>query len=166
MLSPRAYVTTDRLAALSTTLSRAKRAERLRLPRPEPADSIVDVPRIPAAPYRHALDIADVRVMVADQTLRAVRDTVRLRDALGDSDPARCNLLVVNRAGEGGRHALTLGEMARVRLSAKFVIPFRPKLFTAPGLARHGPVTEAVASLAAEISGRTSEQNPWWRFAR
>lgn len=125
---------------------------------------IADVPRIPAAPYRRALDIADVRVIVADQTLRSVRDTVRLRETLGEGDPEHCNLLVVNRSGEGGRQAMTLEEMARVRLRPKCVIPFRPKLFAAPGLARHGAMTAAIAALAAEISGRMPEPRRWWRI--
>jgi len=127
---------------------------------------IADVPRIPAAPFRRALDIADIRVVVADQTLRSVRDAVRLRDALGDGDAAHRNLLVVNRSGEGGRQALTLEEMAKVELRPKVVIPFRPKLFTGTGLARRGAFTEAVAALAAEISGRMPERKPWWRFAK
>ena len=124
---------------------------------------IADVPRIPAAPYRQALDIADVRVIVADQTLRAVRDTVRLRDALGEREGKRRNFLVINRSGEGGPGAMTLEEMGRVRLHPDFVIPFRPRLFTAPGVARRGAFTEAVSALAAEISGRTPERKPWWR---
>jgi len=41
---------------------------------------IADVPRIPTAPYWQALDTADLRIIVADQTLRSVRDTVRLRE--------------------------------------------------------------------------------------
>ena len=127
---------------------------------------IADVPRIPAAPYRQALDIADVRVIVADQTLRSVRDTVRLRDALGERDPASSDFLVVNRSGEGGCQAVTLAEMAKVKLRPNFVIPFRPKLFTVPGPARRGAFTEAVAALAAEISGRVPERKQWWRLSR
>ncbi len=127
---------------------------------------IADVPRIPAAPYRQALDIADVRVIVADQTLRSVRDTVRLRDVLGERDPASSDFLVVNRSGEGGCQAVTLEEMAKVKLRPNFVIPFRPKLFTAPGPAGRGAFTEAVAALAAEISGRVPERKQWWRLSR
>jgi pilus assembly protein CpaE len=127
---------------------------------------IADVPRVPAAPYRRALDIADIRVIVADQTLRSVRDTVRLRDALGEGNAAHRNLLVVNRSGKGGRQAITLEEMAKVDLHPEVVIPFRPKLFAATGLARRGAFTEAVAALAAEISGRMPERNPWWRFVK
>jgi pilus assembly protein CpaE len=127
---------------------------------------IADVPRIPAAPYRQALDIADVRVIVADQTLRSARDTVRLRDALGERNPASSDFLVVNRSGEGGCQAVTLAEMAKVKLRPNFVIPFRPKLFTVPGPARRGAFTEAVAALAAEISGRVPERKQWWRLSR
>jgi pilus assembly protein CpaE len=127
---------------------------------------IADVPRVSAAPYRQVLDIADVRVIVADQTLRSVRDTVRLRDALGEGRAAHGDFLVVNRSGEGGRRAMTLEEMAKVKLRPNFVIPFRPKLFTAPDPAWRGAFTEAVAALAAEISGRTPEPKRWWRLAR
>ena len=127
---------------------------------------IADVPRTPAAPYRQALDIADVRVIVADQTLRSVRDTVRLRDALGEGNAKSGDFLVVNRSGEGGWQAVTLEEMANVKLRPNLVIPFRPKLFTVPGPARRGAFTDAVAALAAEISGRVPERKQWWRLSR
>jgi pilus assembly protein CpaE len=131
---------------------------------------ILDVPRIPAAPYRRALEMADTRVIVADQTLRSVRDTVRLRAALGDGDGNRRNLLVVNRHGEGGRHAVTLQEMQEV-LEAKptSVIPFQPTLFaTATGstriaAARRGKFGEAISALALGLSGRTQGRRRWWR---
>ncbi len=72
---------------------------------------IADVPRITATPYRLALDIADHRIIVSDHTLRSVRDTARLRTALGGSDAAHRNVLVINRSGEGGRREVTLEEM-------------------------------------------------------
>jgi pilus assembly protein CpaE len=127
---------------------------------------IVDVPRLPGAPYRRSLDMADIRVIVADQTLRSVRDTVRLQAALGEGRAVHSNLLVVNRNGEGGRYAMTLDEMAKVNLRPNVVIPFRPKLYTAAGLARYSRLTEALAVLATEISGHMPERTPWWRFAR
>ena len=58
-------------------------------------------------------------IIVADQTLRSVRDTVRLRAAFGEGDAAHRNLLVVNRNGEGGRHAMTLDEMGKVNRAAE-----------------------------------------------
>jgi pilus assembly protein CpaE len=126
---------------------------------------IADIPRVAAPPYQRALDIADVRIIVADQTLRSVRDTVRLRDAFGPGEGTHCNLVVVNRSGEGGRRALTLQEMSGVKVTPDFVIPFRPKLFTVSGLPRRGPIAAVIAALAAEISGRAPERVPWWSFA-
>jgi pilus assembly protein CpaE len=127
---------------------------------------IVDMPRLPGAPYRHCLDMADIRVIVADQTLRSVRDTVRLQAALGEGNAAHRNLIVVNRSGEGGRYAMTLDDMGKVNLRPNFVIPFRPKLFTAEGLARHSSFTNAVAAIAMEISGHMPGRTSWWRLAK
>jgi hypothetical protein len=74
-------------------------------------------------------------------------------------------MLVVNRIGEGGRRAMTLAEMTKVKLQPNFVIPFRPRLFTAPGPLRRGALTQVVAALAGEISGRAIGRKRWWRFA-
>jgi pilus assembly protein CpaE len=127
---------------------------------------IVDVPRLPGTPYRRSLDMADIRIIVADQTLRSVRDTVRLKAALGEGNAAHRNLMVVNRSGEGGRYVMTLDEMAKVDLRPNIIIPFRPKLFTAAGLTRHSRFTEAVSALATDISGHMPEQTSWWRSMR
>ena len=131
---------------------------------------ILDVPRIPAAPYRRALEMADFRIMVADQTLRSVRDTLRLRTTLAEGDNKHRNLLVVNRHGEGGRHALTLQEMQDVlEVKPKTVIPFRPALFTTVtgsariAAARRGKFGAAIAALALSLSGGEPERRRWWR---
>jgi pilus assembly protein CpaE len=130
---------------------------------------ILDVPRIPAPPYRRALEMADFRITVADQTLRSVRDTVRLRNALGEGEGKRRNLVVVNRHGEGGRHAVTLHEMQHVlEVKPKSVIPFQPTLFTTVAggtkiaAARRGKFTDAIAALTLELSGRPPERRRWW----
>jgi pilus assembly protein CpaE len=126
---------------------------------------VADVPRTPGSAFWQALDTADLRIIVADQTLRSVRDTVRLREAFNASRAEHSNMLVVNRSGEGGRRAMSLAEMTKVKLQPNFVIPFRPKLFTAPGPLRRGALTEVVAALAGEISGRAIGRKRWWRFA-
>jgi pilus assembly protein CpaE len=134
---------------------------------------IVDVPRIPAASYRRALDTADFRILVGDQTLRSVRDIVRLRDVLGEGDSKQRNSFVVNRYGEGGRHSVTLQEMQHVLgLQAKTVIPFLPAVFAAAAngtrvaAARPSKFTDAIASLVLELSGRSPERRRWWSSAR
>lgn len=134
---------------------------------------IVDVPRIAIAPYRHALDTAELRVIVADQTLHAVRDAVRLRAALGQSEAGHRDLVVINRGGEGGRHAVTVDEMSNVlEVRPRTVIPYQPKLFAkSAGAGRvaveeRGEFADAIAALANEISGRPAERRGWWRFSK
>jgi pilus assembly protein CpaE len=134
---------------------------------------ILDVPRISAAHYIKALDMANFRVVVADQTLRAARDAVRLRAALAAGSGYR-NILVINRGGEGGRRAVTLGEMQSIlELKPKTVIPFQPAWFTlaassrAPvAAARRGKFGDAIAGLALELSGRPPQRRRWWGSGR
>jgi pilus assembly protein CpaE len=134
---------------------------------------ILDVPRTPAPPYRRALDVADFRIMVADQTLRSMRDTMRLRGLLGVGDGAHRNLVVVNRHGEGGRHAVSLREMHHVlELRPRTIIPFQPGWFAAANhqaqiaAARRGKFTDAIAALALELSGRPQGRRRWWSTAK
>jgi pilus assembly protein CpaE len=131
---------------------------------------ILDVPQIPAEPYRRALAMADFRVTVADQTVRSMRDAVRLRKVLGESDGGHHNILVINRYGEGGRHAVSVEEIQHVlEMPPKSVFPFQPTLFTkATGgakiaVAQRGKFTDAIARLALELSGRPPPRRRWWR---
>jgi pilus assembly protein CpaE len=133
---------------------------------------IADIPRITATPYRLALDVADHRVIVADHTLRSVRDTARLRTALGGSASAHRNVLVINRSGETGRREVPLEEMRNyTTMRLKIVIPFQPKLFAAGAgkarvvAAQRGKFATAVAALAGEISGGMLERRRWWSWA-
>jgi Flp pilus assembly CpaE family ATPase len=114
--------------------------------------------------------MADFCVLVADQTLRSVRDTLRLRTALGEGSAKRRDILVVNRHGEGGRHAVTLQEIQHVvEAKPKSVIPFQPSLFTTVSgaakiaVARRGKFADAIAALALEMSGRPPARRRWWR---
>jgi pilus assembly protein CpaE len=131
---------------------------------------IVDVPDLIAEPNRRVLDLANLRVVVADRTLRSVRDTARLRLALGEGDLQHRNVLVINRNGEGGRHAVKLNEMRGiVEMEPRCVIPFQPHLFSAAAGAgwlaaeRRNRFTDGVATLAGELSGRSSERRGWRR---
>jgi pilus assembly protein CpaE len=134
---------------------------------------ILDVPRIPEPPYQRALDLADFRIIIGDQTLRSVRDTVRLRTTLNEADAKHRTLFVVNRQGEGGRHAVTLQEMRKVLdLRPSAVIPFHPTSFVAAvtnsqvAAARRGKFAEAIGALVLELSGRRPERRRWWSSAK
>jgi len=132
---------------------------------------IVDVPRIATAPYRSVLDMADYRVIVADQTLQSARDAARLRAVLAEDGSRHRNLLVVNRGGEGGRRAVTVKEMESVlELRPSVVIPYEPVAFVKamnagqPAVARRGHFSTSVAALATAMSGRETNRRRWWRF--
>jgi pilus assembly protein CpaE len=131
---------------------------------------IVDIPRVTGPAFRKVLQMADVRVIVLDPTLRAIRDTVRIRE-LFPEDAEHRNMLVVNRNGEGGKGAMTVQEIeSALEVHPKVVIPFLPRLFSAtlskgqiPAEAQ-GSYSHAIGELAADISGRTREQRRGWRF--
>jgi pilus assembly protein CpaE len=122
---------------------------------------VLDVPRIATAPFRWALENADFRVIVADQTLHSARDAARLRAALDEDGAQHRNLLVVNRGGEAGRHAVSVKEMQNIlEVRPSVVIPYEPIAFTKavnagqPPAAERGRFSDAIAVLAGEMSGR------------
>jgi pilus assembly protein CpaE len=137
---------------------------------------IADVPRIPIPAYRRALELADRRVIVVDQTMRSMRDAVRLKNTFGDTAGAEQlqhrSIFIVNRVGEAGNHGLDLKEVNSV-LQAKptSTIPFLPKLVTpaahhATVAARQRKFGNAVGELALEISGRTRKRRWFSRRAK
>jgi Flp pilus assembly CpaE family ATPase len=93
--------------------------------------------------------------------------------ALGDGDLQHRNVLVVNRNGEGGRHAVKLHELRGiVEMEPRCVIPFQPHLFSAAAGAgwvaaeRRTRFTDGIAALASELAGRATARRPWWRFSK
>jgi pilus assembly protein CpaE len=132
---------------------------------------IVDVPRIPLPAYRRALEIADRRVIVVDQTMRSMRDAVRLKKAFGDIPGAEPAIFILNREGEAGNQGLSEKEINNVlQASPTSTIPFLPKLVTpaahhATVAARQRKFGNAVGVLALEISGRTQRRRWWSRRA-
>src|SRR5438477_12596943 len=74
---------------------------------------IVDVPRIPAPAYRRALEMADRRFIVVDQTMRSMRDAVRVAELFDDASDER-NVFVVNRVGDAGATGLALKRVGKV----------------------------------------------------
>jgi pilus assembly protein CpaE len=128
---------------------------------------IVDIPRIPSPAYRRALEIADRRIIVVDQTIRSMRDGVRVAKLFGDEAE---NIFVVNRVGEAGKHALSLKDIHGVlQIRPTSLVPFLPALVTPAahhGLvatSKRGRFADAVGKLALEISGRAPRRK-WWSW--
>src|SRR6266446_4303376 len=137
---------------------------------------IVDVPRLPLPPYRRALEIADRRVIVVDQTMHSMRDAVRLKKMFGDTGAEQAehrNIFIVNRVGETGHRGLSLKEVDNVLQAAPTsLIPFLPSLVTPAAhhatiaASKRGKFANAVGTLALELSGRTQRRKWWSRRAK
>ena len=130
---------------------------------------IVDLPRTLQRIHQRVLETANVRVIVADLTLRSLRDTVRLLSHFGaDSETAR-TMLVVNRRGEHAGAEIPLDEFSKAaRQTLRHVIPFDPKAgivaanLGKPVAAGRGRVPEAIAAIAADIGGSKAPERSRW----
>lgn len=129
---------------------------------------VVDVPRIPAPAYRRALEIADRRVIIVDQTMRSMRDAVRLASLFDDDR----NIFVANRVGEARQHALNIQDVQNVlQVPPSSLIPFVPQLVTSAAhhalvaASKRGKFADGISKLALELSGRQQPRRWWWRRA-
>src|SRR5712691_895511 len=134
---------------------------------------VVDVPRVPSAVSRRVLEISDTRAIVVDQTLQAVRDAARLRQLNGLDGRERRDLIVVNRQGEAGRHAVRVDEVAgALEQRLRCIVPFQPALFASAGargivpVEQKGHFADAIGALATEISGQPTQRISRWRLFR
>jgi pilus assembly protein CpaE len=132
---------------------------------------VVDAPRMPSPATRRALETADTRVIIVDQTLLAVRDAARLA-RLQPAGEHR-DIFVVNRGGEAGRRSIRVDEIAgALEQRVRCVVPFQPTLFAAAAAsgevpaARRGRFADSVATLATEISGQADERKSRWSLFR
>jgi len=134
---------------------------------------IVDVPRIRTAINQRFIDLATVRIIVADETIRSAREIVRLRALLGETAPNRTNLLVVNRRGERSPGFIPHKEfVGAVDMQPVASIPIQAlgrgsaASYGPPAASGHGKMADAIAELASEVSGRRLEEKPWKRWWR
>ena len=140
---------------------------------------IIDLPRIPAPAYRRALEISDRRIIVVDQTMRSMRDAVRLAKmfaetgAPGTGHTEHRNIFVVNRVGEVGQHAVALKDIQAVlQAQPTSLIPFLPALVTPSAhhgqaaASKRGKFADAMSALATELSGRKPRRRWYQRRAK
>ncbi len=133
---------------------------------------IVDVPRGNGMFVQQALDQAGTRILVSDQTARAVRDTLRLRQFLDSPQQGQRNLLVVNRVGEQGKGGIELKDLsATIGMPVDVAVPFHPKSALSaanaglPVVGNRGPIATSIVELSEELSGRrtTPAGQSFWR---
>lgn len=129
---------------------------------------IVDVPHVLAPAYQRALEMADRRVVVVDQTMRSMRDAVRIASLFDDNR----NVFVVNRVGEV-KQALSLKDVHNVlQVQPSSLIPFVPKLVTPAAhhalvaASKGGKFANGIGKLALELSGRQQRRKWFWQRAK
>jgi len=130
---------------------------------------IIDMPRVASAINLRAIELSPIRIVVADETIRSAREVVRLRSIIGDGQGAQRNFLVINRSGErrpgyvGKRDFVEAVEM-RVHLTIPHIANIGGGIasYGPPPAAGKGPMAQAVAALAAEMSGRPAPTRKWW----
>jgi len=130
---------------------------------------VIDVPRVPSAAIHRAIDIAALRVLVADETIRSAREIVRLRGVLGQGRSTERNRLVINFSGERRPGYIPRKDfLDTIEMQAVLTIPpvsksrSSPAHYGAPLAAHRGPIAQAIETLAAEISGQPVTQKKWW----
>ena len=122
---------------------------------------IQDVDRGRPAVAMEVLQAADVRLLVMDPSLAAVRDAARILKLLEKGAEAQKTLVVLNRVRPGGRADVPLDKIIEfIDHPVDLVIPFDRKKFALASLngepvaRRKSPVTDAYQRLAAELVGQ------------
>ncbi len=130
---------------------------------------IIDVPRTPSSTGLRAIELAALRILVADETIRSAREIVRLRSVLGDGRGAQRNLLVINHSGERRLGFIPRREfLGAIEMQSTLAIPPISKMagaaatYGAPQASRKGPIAQTIEKLANEISGRPAAARTWW----
>ncbi|MFQ5972224.1 MAG: cellulose synthase operon protein YhjQ/BcsQ [Alphaproteobacteria bacterium] len=132
---------------------------------------IVDLPRRTDPVFQHITAAADIRIIVADQTLASVRDVMRqLSAAREDANPAQRTMLVVNQRSQPCKGDVPIEEMERaLGRKVDHVIPFGRGGVTAagnlgePATNGRSAVTDAIHAIVADLSGGTAEIIPFWK---
>jgi pilus assembly protein CpaE len=131
---------------------------------------VVDVPRGDGALLHRALELSNTRIVVLDQTARSIRDLLRLRSIIDAPQIGQRNLIVLNRLGEGGKADINLATLAEtIGMPVDATVAFHPKSVVAaanagkPIVGEKGPIAAAIATIAAELSGRhTARRRSFW----
>lgn len=124
---------------------------------------VIDLPRYPVNTCLQVLERVDGLILVADQSLAAMRDTLRFSQLATRLNPAARSVVVVNRvgwakAGEIGRSEFERG----IGRQIDHLIPFDPALVAAAvntgrlDYADKGQIASALAAVAASVTGRST----------
>lgn len=122
---------------------------------------VVDLPRGAGETFLQVVERTDVLLLVADLSLAAMRDTLRLSQLVARVNPAARTLVVANRVGWSKSGELDRTEFERgIGRPVDHVVPFDPTAVPAAvntgriDYAERGPVASALGELAESVTGR------------
>lgn len=136
---------------------------------------LVDVPRRPDPIFQHILKLADVRIVVADQTLGSVREMIRHTGPAEGQAVAQRSMLVVNRRSQPSKGDIAIEDMERtLERKIDHVVPYgRGGVTAAANLGElatttRNPVTNAMVKIAADLSGggEMAAKTSWKKLLR
>ena len=121
---------------------------------------LVDLPRIQGPVYRHVLDQAQIRMVVATPTVPAVRDTMHILKLIGRDAIGQRAMVILNRI-----NPRKTGELARkdfekaIGRAADFELPYERTAVEADNsgsliVNRRTEYTRAIQELIDDLSGR------------
>ncbi|MFQ5954407.1 MAG: CpaE family protein [Kiloniellales bacterium] len=122
---------------------------------------VIDLPRSMTLPHRYILTASSQVVIVTDQTLPAVRDTVRLRKLVRERAPRARILVVANNVGAKTQVAFSKAEFERgIEARLDHLIPHDRNVVraalhagnTVPQQAKGSKLTAALRGLAIDIT--------------
>ncbi len=131
---------------------------------------VVDLPRRPDPAFHAVLKRADTRIIVADQSLVSARDALHLLRPIDGADPEQRTMLVVNHRAPASKGDVAIEDLERtLERKVDHILPFgRSGVAAASNLgdvaaAARGPVTNAMAAIAADLSGGAADTTPAWK---
>lgn len=130
---------------------------------------VIDLPRSMALSHREILAGSSEIIVVADQSLAAVRDTMRLITMVKDLAPEARIIVATNRIGGKKQDALSKADFERgIEHQIDFTVPDEPKSVIAavnagkalPAFAKSSKVSGAMRELAFGVTGRKEVKKP------
>ncbi len=129
--------------------------------------TFLDLPRLPVDGLQRTLEISDQLLLVADFSLAAMRDTLRLLQLLANVNASCPPLVVVNRAGQARKGELERSEFEKgIGRKVDHLIPFDPAVPAAMNVgqldfAKRGPVARALDQIADQLCGTQPAPRGW-----
>ena len=130
--------------------------------------TVVDMPRGFVASQPHAFATVTDLVLVCDQSLAGIRDTMRLLDLIKDSAP-HTRLKLAAASSDGSRPKISRADFEKsISRKLDYEIPFEAKTVAAgsnagkplSAVARNGKLVKALRRISADLAGADEQKPP------